>query len=108
MYTSDPLARVAKVAPFLTLDGETLPGGGGRADLTGWWTATPPPTTTRTRSGSAWPRPPRTPTRRAARGRAATGQVNYIRNSVKAVVNAYTGAVTLYQWGPHDPMLQPG
>jgi len=31
--------------------------------------------------------------------------VNYIRNSVKAVVNAYTGAVTLYQWGGNDPLL---
>ena len=34
-------------------------------------------------------------------------QVNYIRNSVKAVVNAYTGQVTLYQWGQADPLLQP-
>ena len=31
--------------------------------------------------------------------------MNYIRNSVKAVVNAYTGAVTLYQWGSSDPVL---
>ncbi len=36
----------------------------------------------------------------------ATGSINYIRNSVKAVVNAYTGAVTLYQWGPRDPLLE--
>jgi uncharacterized membrane protein (UPF0182 family) len=35
-----------------------------------------------------------------------TGAVNYIRNSVKAVVNAYTGAVELYQWGKYDPLLQ--
>jgi uncharacterized membrane protein (UPF0182 family) len=33
-------------------------------------------------------------------------QVNYIRNSVKATVDAYTGAVTLYQFGPTDPVLQ--
>lgn len=25
-------------------------------------------------------------------------QINYIRNSVKAVVNAYDGSVTLYVW----------
>ena len=43
---------------------------------------------------------------RAARCSAAPGQVNYIRNSVKAVVNAYTGQVTLYQWGTTDPILQ--
>jgi hypothetical protein len=36
----------------------------------------------------------------------AAGPVNYVRNSVKAVVNAYNGNVTLYQWGPRDPLLQ--
>src|SRR5262249_61316935 len=33
------------------------------------------------------------------------GQINYLRNSVKAVVDAYTGSVTLYRWGPSDPLL---
>jgi hypothetical protein len=32
-------------------------------------------------------------------------QINYIRNSVKATVDAYTGKVTLYAWDPTDPML---
>jgi uncharacterized membrane protein (UPF0182 family) len=36
----------------------------------------------------------------------AAGPINYIRNSVKAVVNAYTGAVKLYRWGPPDPLLE--
>ncbi len=31
--------------------------------------------------------------------------VNYIRNSVKAVVDAYDGKVTLYQTDPNDPIL---
>ena len=35
-----------------------------------------------------------------------TGDINYIRNSVKAVVNAYTGSVTLYDWDASDPILQ--
>src|SRR5439155_26000272 len=34
------------------------------------------------------------------------GQINYLRNSVKAVVDAFTGDVRLYQWGPSDPLLQ--
>jgi uncharacterized membrane protein (UPF0182 family) len=34
-----------------------------------------------------------------------TDQINYIRNSVKAVVNAYTGSVSLYQWDKNDPIL---
>jgi hypothetical protein len=30
---------------------------------------------------------------------------NYIRNSVKAVVDAYDGTTTLYAWDPDDPVL---
>lgn len=33
-------------------------------------------------------------------------QVNYIRNSVKATVDAFTGQVTLYQWDATDPVLK--
>ena len=33
------------------------------------------------------------------------GGVNYIRNSVKAVVDAYDGSVTLYGFDPEDPIL---
>jgi len=32
--------------------------------------------------------------------------VNYVRNSVKAVVDAYDGTVTLYTWDSSDPILQ--
>jgi uncharacterized protein len=34
------------------------------------------------------------------------GQVNYVRNSVKAVVDAYDGTVTLYVVEPDDPVIQ--
>ncbi len=33
------------------------------------------------------------------------GRVNYIRNSVKAVVDAYDGTVTLYVTDPQDPLV---
>ena len=33
-------------------------------------------------------------------------QINYIRNSVKATVDAYTGKVTLYDWDSTDPVLK--
>jgi uncharacterized membrane protein (UPF0182 family) len=36
----------------------------------------------------------------------ATDTINYIRNSVKATVNAYTGEVILYAWDETDPILQ--
>ena len=35
-----------------------------------------------------------------------TDQINYMRNAVKAVVDAYDGTVTLYAWDESDPMLQ--
>ncbi|CAN5886921.1 UPF0182 family protein [soil metagenome] len=34
------------------------------------------------------------------------GSANYIRNSVKAVVDAYDGTVTLYVLDPEDPVIQ--
>ena len=37
---------------------------------------------------------------------AAGTQVNYIRNSVKVVVDAYDGSVTMYNADPEDPVLQ--
>jgi uncharacterized membrane protein (UPF0182 family) len=35
-----------------------------------------------------------------------TDEINYIRNSVKAVVDAYDGTVTLYEWDEEDPILK--
>ena len=35
-----------------------------------------------------------------------TDQINYMRNAVKATVDAYTGQVTLYAWDETDPILQ--
>jgi uncharacterized protein len=35
-----------------------------------------------------------------------TDEINYMRNSVKATVDAYDGTVTLYQWDEDDPILQ--
>ncbi len=33
-------------------------------------------------------------------------KINYIRNSIKATVDAYDGTVTLYAWDEKDPVLQ--
>ena len=35
-----------------------------------------------------------------------TDEINYMRNAVKAVVDAYDGTVTLYAWDESDPMLK--
>ena len=44
--------------------------------------------------------------RRRSRAGARREQVNYIRNSVKATVDAYDGTVTLYAWDDQDPLLK--
>ena len=56
----------------------------------GSWTATPPPTRTRIRA-------PWKP--------ADIGTVNYIRNAVKATVDAYDGETHLYIFAPGDPII---
>jgi uncharacterized protein len=35
-----------------------------------------------------------------------TDEINYMRNAVKATVDAYDGTVTLYEWDESDPMLK--
>jgi hypothetical protein len=50
--------------------------------------------------GEGPPRPVRDGTGAALRG------VNYLRNSVKAVVDAYDGTVRLYVFEPEDPLVQ--
>lgn len=35
-----------------------------------------------------------------------TDEINYMRNSVKATVDAYDGTVTLYEWDTEDPILK--
>jgi uncharacterized membrane protein (UPF0182 family) len=106
LYIRDPLARVAKVAPFLTLDGDPYPV---VADHGIYWVVDGYTTT------DGYPYSQRLDLQSATAdssrpGGAAYGQpaaqLNYIRNSVKAVVNAYTGAVTLYQWDAADPVLR--
>ena len=105
MYIRDPLSRVQKVAPFLTLDGDPYPviWNGGIDWVVDAYTTT-----------NDYPYSQRIGLRQASTDSyfpngsvfGSPGQVNYVRNSVKAVVNAYTGKVTLYQWGTNDPILK--
>ncbi len=105
LYVRDPLSRVAKVAPFLTLDGDVYPViSGGRIDwvVDAFTTTNLYPYSERISLGGATADSVAT----HAPVEGSSDQINYIRNSVKAVVDAYTGRVTLYQWGPADPMLR--
>jgi hypothetical protein len=106
LYARQPLARVAKVAPFLTLDGNSYPVVAGGHVL---WVVDGYTTTDLYPYSERVSMPQATATSDNPGGSLAgepAGQVNYIRNSVKAVVDAYTGAVTLYQWNNSDPVLR--
>jgi uncharacterized protein len=106
LYIRDPLQRIAKVAPFLTLDGDPYPVVANKQIL--WvvdgYTATDNyPYSKRISLNQA------TSNTYSPNGLAVgpnSGEVNYLVNSVKATVNAYTGAVHLYQWGKASPLLE--
>jgi uncharacterized membrane protein (UPF0182 family) len=104
LYVRDPLSRVAKVAPFLTLDGDVYPViTGGHLDwvVDGYTTTDLYPYSERQSMGGVTADSIGTP----APVEQSPDQINYIRNSVKAVVDAYTGKVTLYEWNG-DPVLR--
>ena len=71
------------------------------AGSSGCSTSTPPPTTTPTRNRS-----PSTPLGGFPRSSSLDTGVNYMRNSVKAVIDAYDGDVTFYLNDPDDPLAQ--
>ena len=106
LYIRDPMTRVAKVAPFLTLDGDPYPvvaNGQILWVVDGYTTTDNYPYSKRISLSQA------TSNTYSPGGLAVgpSGEINYIRNSVKATVNAYTGAVHLYQWeSTPDPVLR--
>ena len=102
MYIRQPKERVAKVAPFLQLDSDPYPAlVDGRVlwIVDGYTTSKGYPYSQRTTLGEA--------VIDSRTGRPLEDQeVNYIRNSVKATVDAYSGKVTLYAWDEKDPVLR--
>ena len=106
LYIRNPADRVKKVAPFLKLDGDPYPAiVDGRIVwiVDGYTTTDGFPYAARTSLATATTD---TATQQASNVRTVQGQVNYIRNSVKATVDAYDGRVTLYQWGARDAVLE--
>ncbi len=102
-----PRERVQRVAPWLTLDGNAYPAVvDGRVlwIIDGYTTTADYPNSDLTSIESATS-DSITTTRTSVKAINA-GQVNYIRNSVKATVDAYDGSVHLYNWDETDPMLK--
>ena len=106
LFERNPRERVAKVAPWLTLDGDPYPaliGGKVLWIIDGYTSSAGYPYAKQISLSSA------TSDALTANSSAITAQgnqsINYIRNSVKATVDAYDGTVTLYQWDEKDPVL---
>ncbi len=106
LYERNPRDRVQKVAPWLTLDSDPYPAVvNGRIlwVLDGYTTSDGYPYSERRRLGDVTTD---ATTGLSNRPGQAQSEVNYIRNSVKATVDAYDGTVRLYQFGARDPVLE--
>ncbi len=103
LYDRDPIERVRKVAPYLTLDTDTYPSVvDGRVVwiVDGYTLSDQYPYSNKVSMSEAIA---------DSEGLPQTlpfDEVNYIRNSVKATVDAYDGSVTLYAWDTEDPILE--
>jgi len=97
IYNRLPRERVEKVAPWMTLDGDPYPAivdGKIIWIIDGYTTS------------AGYPYSRSTALADATEDALSNRSVNYIRNSVKATVDAYDGTVTLYQWDEKDPVLK--
>ena len=106
LYDRSPRDRVAKVAPYLTLDGMVYPAVvNGRVVwiVDGYTTSDAYPYSAQQSLDDATAD---SLTQRTSVAGLLPTQVNYLRNSVKATVDAYSGKVTLYTWDETDPVLK--
>ncbi|MFM6967092.1 MAG: UPF0182 family protein [Rhodoluna sp.] len=102
LYKRNPIDRVKAVAPYLTIDSDAYPAvvdGKVQWIIDGYTTSANYPYS---RAENLSKSIADTSTSAALR----TGSINYIRNSVKATVDAYSGEVKLYAWDTKDPILK--
>jgi uncharacterized membrane protein (UPF0182 family) len=102
MYNRDPRSRVSQVAPWLTVDGDPYPAvvnGKIQWIIDGYTTINNYPYAQQTQLGQA------TNDSLTGVAKQANSSINYIRNSVKATVDAFNGTVTLYSIDDKEPVL---
>lgn len=106
LYDRNPQQRVLEVAPFLSLDSEMYPA---VVDGRLKWVIDAYTTT------NQYPYSKQTDFNLAVADSRRPGiqssilrdsNINYLRNSVKATVDAFDGKVTLYAWDTDDPILK--
>ena len=91
LYERNPLDRVRKAAPYLRVDSKAYPAIVNERVV---WIVDG-----YTTSSSF-------PYAQAHTPEGSRTSINYMRNSVKATVDAYDGSVTLYAWDEEDPVLK--
>jgi hypothetical protein len=97
MFDRGVQARVSKAAPFLNLDADPYPVlVGGHIE----WVQDAYTTT------DNYPYAQNADTGAVAQGSGLSGNFNYVRNSVKVVIDAYTGKMTFYVMDPNDPIIE--
>ncbi|GAB3591241.1 UPF0182 family protein [Angustibacter peucedani] len=107
LFDRNPRERVQKVAPWLTVDGDPYPAvvdGKIQWIIDGYTTTDRYPNAQKAQLGDVTADSLTAAT--SSVQALADNQVNYIRNSVKATVDAYDGTVKLYAWDDKDPMLK--
>ncbi|MDO4928938.1 MAG: UPF0182 family protein [Corynebacterium sp.] len=109
IYNRDPRERVHDVAPWLTTDSKTYPtviDGRIKWIVDGYTTVDSLPYTQRTSLSQATADSSSQNDTGNIEDRLFNDSVGYMRNSVKAVVDAYDGSVKLYQFDEDDPVLK--
>ena len=104
LFDRNPIERVQKVAPYLTIDSTPYPSvvdGKIVWIIDGYTTSSSYPYAEQVNLNGAIidadnPGSPTMP----------SSVINYMRNSVKATVDAHDGSVTLYAWDEEDPLLK--
>jgi uncharacterized membrane protein (UPF0182 family) len=106
IYDREPRQMVEKVAPWLTVDGDPYPAVVDKRlvwIIDGYTTSNNYPQSDSINLSDATS--DSLTSEQAVAGQQAHN-INYVRNSVKATVDAYDGTVNLYQWDDTDPILK--
>ncbi len=97
MFVRDPVAMAQKAAPFITFNQSPYAViNGGHID----WIVDGYTTT------ANYPYSQNAASQQVAVGSSLPSSYNYVRNSVKVVIDAYSGKMTFYNADPKDPILQ--
>jgi uncharacterized protein len=99
IFVRDPVAMAQKAAPFLSFDHEPYAVINDHTGHIDWIVDGYTTTDKYAYSQNA-------NTQEVAIGSNLPGSYNYVRNSVKVVIDAYSGKMTFYDVDPEDPILQ--